>query len=146
MVFPVRTLSSEGKSRRALLLENISPFAIKAFENAGFAVETYSKLTPKELKEKLRNVHVVGVRSKTKLTEDVLSTAEHLIAIGCFCIGTDQTNMKVAAAKAVPVFNAPFANTRSVAEAVISCIIGLARGIGDSTMQMHNGVWKKVFY
>jgi D-3-phosphoglycerate dehydrogenase len=89
-------------------------------------------------------VHVIGIRSKTKLTEKVLREAKNLIVIGCFCIGTNQVDLEYAARHGIAVFNSPFANSRSVAELVIAEIIVLARQLGDRSMELHNGTWNKV--
>lgn len=91
-----------------------------------------------------RDVHVIGIRSKTKLTERVLREAKNLIVIGCFCIGTNQVDLQYAANAGIAVFNSPFSNSRSVAELVISEIIALARQLGDRSMELHNGTWNKV--
>lgn len=90
------------------------------------------------------DVHVIGIRSKTKLTEKVLSEAKNLLVIGCFCIGTNQVDLDYAAKKGIAVFNSPFANSRSVAELIIAEIIVLARQLGDRSMEMHAGTWNKV--
>jgi D-3-phosphoglycerate dehydrogenase len=90
------------------------------------------------------DVHVIGIRSKTKLTERVLREAKNLIVIGCFCIGTNQVDLEYAARHGIAVFNSPFANSRSVAELVIAEIIVLARQLGDRSMELHNGTWNKV--
>lgn len=91
-----------------------------------------------------RDVHVIGIRSKTKLTEKVLREAKNLLVIGCFCIGTNQVDLEYAAAHGIAVFNSPFANSRSVAELVIAEIITLARQLGDRSNEMHRGTWNKV--
>jgi D-3-phosphoglycerate dehydrogenase len=126
-----------------LLLEGIDQQAVDGFKDEGFNVETIAKLEEDELCEKIKNVHVIGVRSKTQLNRKVLSHAKKLMAVGCFCIGTDQTDLEFAAEKGIVVFNAPFANTRSVAEVVMSHIVALARGIGDDNKNMHQGIWVK---
>lgn len=90
------------------------------------------------------DVHVIGIRSKTKLTAKVLREAKNLIVIGCFCIGTNQVDLDYAARHGIAVFNSPFANSRSVAELVIGEIIVLARQLGDRSNEMHNGTWNKV--
>lgn len=91
-----------------------------------------------------RDVHVIGIRSKTKLSEKVLREAKHLIVIGCFCIGTNQVDLAYAALHGIAVFNSPFANSRSVAELVICEIIALARQLGDRSNELHKGTWNKV--
>ncbi|ORY99003.1 hypothetical protein BCR43DRAFT_556542 [Syncephalastrum racemosum] len=130
---------------KILLLENVNETAIKAFQKQGYQVETYSKaLVGDELIEKIKDVHVIGIRSKTKLTKQVLAAANNLLAIGCFCIGTNQVDLQAAASKGVAVFNSPFSNSRSVAELVIGEIISLARQLGDRNIEMHQGLWNKV--
>ncbi|KAI7868823.1 uncharacterized protein EV154DRAFT_556813 [Mucor mucedo] len=130
---------------KILLLENVNETAVKAFKKQGYQVETYSKaLVGEELIEKIRDAHVIGIRSKTKLTKAVLDQAKHLLAIGCFCIGTNQVDLQAAAKQGVAVFNSPFSNSRSVAELVIGEIIMLARQLGDRNTEMHGGVWNKV--
>ena len=89
-------------------------------------------------------MHVIGIRSKTKLTARVLGAAKNLIVIGCFCIGTNQVDLQYAAQHGVAVFNSPFSNSRSVAELVIGEIILLARQLGDRSNEMHKGTWNKV--
>ena len=89
-------------------------------------------------------MHVIGIRSKTKLTAKVLKEAKNLLVIGCFCIGTNQVDLEFAARQGIAVFNSPFANSRSVAELVIAEIITLARQLGDRSNEMHNGTWNKV--
>lgn len=91
-----------------------------------------------------RNVNVIGIRSKTHLTSEVLSHAKELMAIGCFCIGTNQVDLDYAAKQGIAVFNSPFSNSRSVAELVISEIIALARQLTDRSMELHQGIWNKV--
>ena len=91
-----------------------------------------------------RDVHVIGIRSKTKLTAKVLEHAKNLIVIGCFCIGTNQVDLNYAANAGIAVFNSPFSNSRSVAELVISEIIALARQLADRSMELHKGIWNKV--
>jgi D-3-phosphoglycerate dehydrogenase len=90
------------------------------------------------------DVHVIGIRSKTKLSARVLKEAKNLIVIGCFCIGTNQVDLQYAAEQGIAVFNSPFSNSRSVAELVIGEIICLARQLGDRSNEMHNGTWNKV--
>lgn len=91
-----------------------------------------------------RDVHVIGIRSKTKLTEKVLREAKNLLVVGCFCIGTNQVDLDFAAKHGIAVFNSPFANSRSVAELVIAEIITLARQLGDRSNEMHRSTWNKV--
>ncbi|KAI8380777.1 hypothetical protein BD560DRAFT_387074 [Blakeslea trispora] len=130
---------------KVLLLENINETAVTAFKKQGYQVETYAKaLVGDELIEKIRDVHVIGIRSKTKLTKQVLDQAKNLLAIGCFCIGTNQVDLQAAAKQGIAVFNSPFSNSRSVAELVIGEIIVLARQLGDRNTEMHEGTWNKV--
>lgn len=91
-----------------------------------------------------RDVHVIGIRSKTKLSKKILQEAKNLLVIGCFCIGTNQVDLEFAAKQGISVFNSPFANSRSVAELVIAEIISLARQLGDRSNEMHRGMWNKV--
>lgn len=128
---------------KALLLEGISQTAIDMLVKEGYQVETVYKITESELIAKLPNFHLLGIRSKTQVTAKVLEAAKKLLAIGCFCIGTDQTDLDAAAAKGVCVFNAPFANTRSVAELCLAEMILLARQAGDRNNEMHKKIWNK---
>jgi len=130
---------------KILLLENIHPIAVEKFKDAGYEnVTLLTKALPEaELIEALKDARVVGVRSKTQLTETVLNAAEKLIAIGCFCIGTNQVNLPVAANNGIAVFNAPYSNTRSVAELVIANIVMLMRRIPEKSQAAHKGDWLK---
>lgn len=138
--------TSYPKSRiKVLLTENISKFAVEEFKHESFQVDCVPKgLSEEELLERVGEYHIIGVRSKTKLTAKVLKAARVLKTIGCFCIGTDQTDLETAANLGIPVFNAPFANTRSVAELVIANLIMLARQAGDRNNECHRNVWNKV--
>ena len=128
-----------------LLLEGISPRAVDAFRAAGYTrIEAHAKaLSVDELKRRIAEAHIVGLRSRTQLTADVLAEARKLLAIGAFCIGTNQIDLSAAKALGVPVFNAPYSNTRSVAELVIAEIIMLFRGIPAKNMQCHRHGWSK---
>jgi D-3-phosphoglycerate dehydrogenase / 2-oxoglutarate reductase len=130
---------------KILLLENSSDAAVKRFTSNGYTnVERLSKALPEEeLIKKMKDVHLVGIRSKTQLTSKVLQTAEKLQAIGCFCIGTNQVNLNSATEKGVAVFNAPYSNTRSVAELVMAASILLIRKILDKNIAAHKGEWLK---
>jgi D-3-phosphoglycerate dehydrogenase len=129
---------------KILLLEGVSREAIERFEIAGYAVEALGRaMSAEELKERIADVHVLGIRSKTEVRADVLAQARSLLAIGCFCIGTNQVDLDAAALHGVPVFNAPFSNTRSVAELAIAEIIMLARRAGHKSDLLHRGVWEK---
>lgn len=129
---------------RVLLLESVAQSAVDHLVKAGYTVETCHKLTQKDLKNRIENVHAIGIRSKTNLSAEILDHAKKLLVIGHFCIGTDQTNLGYSANKGIPVFNSPFANTRSVAELVAAEMIMLARQAGDRSMEMHRGIWNKV--
>lgn len=132
------------KLYKILLLENINPKVKEELQAGGFEVEALSQaLGEKELIEKLKGVHVLGIRSKTQVTRAVLSQSPELLFIGCFCIGTNQVDLEMAELCGIPVFNAPFSNTRSVAEMVIAEIIMLSRQLGDRVRELHEGIWKK---
>ena len=130
---------------RILFLENISDSAVKNFRQHGYVkVEKISKaLTEEELIEEIRDVHILGIRSKTQITKKVLDAAVKLQAIGCFCIGVNQVDLKSATKNGVVVFNAPYSNTRSVAELVIGLAIMLIRRIPDKNKAAHEGIWMK---
>jgi D-3-phosphoglycerate dehydrogenase len=129
---------------KVLLLENIHPVAVEQLESRGFEVELLStSLTEDALIAALPGVSMLGIRSNTTVTEKVLASAPDLLAIGCFCIGTNQVDLAAAAARGVAVFNAPYSNTRSVVELVIAEIISLARRLPEKTQKMHDGVWDK---
>jgi D-3-phosphoglycerate dehydrogenase / 2-oxoglutarate reductase len=130
---------------RALLLENIHPSSHDVFRSEGIVLETASSaLKEDELIERLKGIQLLGIRSKTKVTPKVLEHAKDLIAIGAFCIGTNQVALAHAARAGVPVFNAPFSNTRSVAELVMSEVVALARQLFDRSREVHEGKWRKV--
>jgi len=129
---------------KVLLLENIHPVAVETLERHGHEVELRAgSLSESELVEALDGVHLLGIRSNTTITPTVLEAAGDLLAIGCFCIGTNQVDLAAAASRGVAVFNAPYSNTRSVVELVIGEIIALARRLPDKTAKMHAGVWDK---
>lgn len=128
-----------------LLLENIHQDAYKHFAQDGFNVHLEpSALSEAELLERIQDIHILGIRSKTNVPASVLAKASKLLSIGCFCIGTNQVDTKEAERLAIPVFNAPYSNTRSVAELVIGEIIILARKVGDQIRNNHEGRWTKV--
>jgi D-3-phosphoglycerate dehydrogenase len=130
---------------RVLLLENIHPAAKDAFEANGCQVELIKHaLKGPELEAALKGVHLLGIRSKTHITQEVLDAAPDLLAVGCFCIGTNQVDVKAANAGGVPVFNAPFSNTRSVAELILAEVVMLTRQLPDRVQEMHRGTWKKI--
>ena len=130
---------------KILMLENISDAAIKVFKDAGYAdiKKISGALSEEQLINEIKHVHMVGIRSKTQITEKVLQHAEKLQAIGCFCIGTNQVNLNAARKKGIVVFNAPYSNTRSVAELVIGASIILIRKILDKNKAAHEGQWNK---
>ena len=129
---------------RALLLENIHPAAVARLEAAGYDVDLRkASMSADELVEALPGVDLLGIRSNTHLTSDVLAEARDLQAVGCFCIGTNQVDLAAATLGNIAVFNAPFSNTRSVVELVIGEIIMLARRLGEKNEKMHAGVWDK---
>jgi D-3-phosphoglycerate dehydrogenase len=135
----------DTKDIKVLLLENVNEAGVNILSGQGYQVEALkASLSEDQLIEKIRDVHVIGIRSKTKLTKKVLEEAKNLIVIGCFCIGTNQVDLQTAAQKGIAVFNSPFSNSRSVAELVISEIIMLARQLGDRSNELHNGTWNKV--
>src|SRR5438477_7039318 len=130
---------------KVLLLENIHQSAVDIFRGEGFQVELLKHaLKEDELMAKVADVHVLGIRSKTHMTDRVLAEAKRMLALECFCIGTNQVELSAANKRGVPVFNAPFSNTRSVAELIIAEIVILARQLGDRSREVHQGVWKKV--
>ena len=127
-----------------MLLENIHPVAAAAFERAGLEVDARSgSLSEEELVAALPGVSVLGIRSNTTVTPAVLEAGKDLLAVGCFCIGTNQVHLDDAAARGLAVFNAPFSNTRSVVELVLGEIVALARRLTEKTQRMHEGVWDK---
>jgi D-3-phosphoglycerate dehydrogenase / 2-oxoglutarate reductase len=127
-----------------LLLENIHPSAHELFRGEGFKLDVRSgAMSEAELLERASSVHVIGIRSKTNITAPVLEKARRLLAVGCFCIGTNQVDLKAANRLGIPVFNAPLSNTRSVAELVLAEIVLLSRRLGDANTEMHSGKWNK---
>lgn len=138
--------TSLDKSKiKFLLLEGVHQSALDTLQQAGYTNIEYLKtaLPQDELKEKIKDAHFVGIRSRTQLTREVFESAEKLIAVGCFCIGTNQVDLTAATEKGVVVFNAPFSNTRSVAELVIAEAIMLLRGIPEKNAVCHRGGWLK---
>lgn len=128
-----------------LLLENISEIAVRNFQRNGYTqIQRLSKALPEaELIEAIKNVHIAGIRSKSQITPAVLKAALKLQAIGCFCIGTNQVDLEAATESGVAVFNAPYSNTRSVAELVMGAAIMLIRRIPDKSVAAHKGLWQK---
>ena len=138
--------TSLDKSKiKFLLLEGVHPSAVEVLRAAGYSqIETLPKaLQGEELKAKLADVHFLGIRSQSKLTADVLAAAPKLVAVGCFCIGTNQVDLNAARERGVAVFNAPYSNTRSVAELVLAEAILLLRGIPAKNALVHRGGWMK---
>jgi D-3-phosphoglycerate dehydrogenase / 2-oxoglutarate reductase len=136
-------MTNEG-TMKALLLENIHPEGVRLLTERGIEVEALKgALDEAELIDALRGVKLLGIRSKTNVTQNVLEASPELQAIGAFCIGTNQVDLSGAARLGIPVFNAPFSNTRSVVELVIAEIIALARHLTDKNARMHAGIWDK---
>lgn len=138
--------SLEKSKIKFLLLEGLHQSAVDTLNQAGYTNIEYLKtsLSEEQLIEKVRNVHFIGIRSRTQLTRKVFDAAEKLQAVGCFCIGTNQVDLNAALQRGIPVFNAPYSNTRSVAELVIGQTILLLRGIPEKNAQAHRGVWQKI--
>ena len=138
-------LSLERNKLKVVLLEGIHPSAVEAFTADGYTqIETHPKaLEGQALIDAIADAHFVGLRSRTQLTAEVLEQAQKLVAVGAFCIGTNQIALDAAAKRGVPVFNAPFSNTRSVAELVLAEIIMLMRGIPQKNALLHRGGWMK---
>ncbi len=130
---------------RVLLLEGVSQTAVETFRAAGYTqIDFHDKSLPEEeLKRRIAEAHIIGIRSRTHLTADVLAQARRLIAVGCFCIGTNQVDLEAAELAGIPIFNAPYSNTRSVAELVIAQAIMLMRGIPQKNAECHRGGWSK---
>ncbi len=130
---------------KVLLLEGVSHTAVKSFEDAGYTrIEYHQKSLPEdELAQRVAQAHIVGIRSRTQLTAPIFENAKHLLGVGCFCIGTNQVALSAAQARGIPVFNAPYSNTRSVAELVLAEAIMLMRRIPEKSMQCHRGGWAK---
>ncbi len=128
-----------------LFLENISEKAVQQFKQNGYAnvKKIAGSLSEDELIKEIKDVHLIGIRSKTQITPKVLAAAKKLQAIGCFCIGVNQVDIKAASKKGVVVFNAPYSNTRSVAELVIGISAMLIRRISDKNIAAHKGIWMK---
>lgn len=138
-------ISLEKNKIKFLLLEGVHQSAVDTLTESGYANVEYIKtsLPEDELIAKLADAHFVGIRSRTQLTRKVLESAPKLIAVGCFCIGTNQVDLKAAEENGIVVFNAPFSNTRSVAELVIAEAILLLRGVPEKSAICHRGGWKK---
>ena len=130
---------------KILLLEGVHKSALETLQSNGYTNIEYLKtsLPEDELIEKMKDVHFVGIRSRTHITEAVVEAASKLVAVGCFCIGTNQVDLKATQARGIPVFNAPFSNTRSVAELVLGQLILLLRRVPQKNAQAHRGGWDK---
>jgi len=139
------TTSFNKSKLKILLLEGIHPSAERIFRDAGYQnIETVkTALTGEELKSRLEGVHFLGIRSRTALTRDIFEAADKLVAVGCYCIGTNQVDLTAATENGVVVFNAPYSNTRSVAELVLAEAILLLRGIPEKNAKAHRGGWAK---
>ena len=139
------TTSFDKSKLKILLLEGIHPSAERIFRDAGYQnIETVkTALTGEELKSRLEGVHFLGIRSRTTLTRDIFEAADKLVAVGCYCIGTNQVDLTAATEYGVVVFNAPYSNTRSVAELVLAEAILLLRGIPEKNAKAHRGGWAK---
>ena len=136
-----KTTSYPKEKINILFLENISKTAAKKFYDAGYnsVKQIPGALSEKDLIKEIKNVHLLGIRSKSKITQEVLNNAAKLQAIGCFCIGVNQVDLAAATKKGVTVFNAPYSNTRSVAELVIASSIMLIRKIPDKNRAAPEG-------
>jgi D-3-phosphoglycerate dehydrogenase len=142
---PTNPTSYPKEKINILLLENISDKAVQFFKQNGYinVKKLNGALSEAQLIDAVKNVHLIGIRSKTQITENVLKAATKLQAIGCFCIGVNQVNLKAATENGVVVFNAPYSNTRSVAELVIALAVMLIRRIPDKNKAAHEGIWLK---
>jgi D-3-phosphoglycerate dehydrogenase / 2-oxoglutarate reductase len=140
-----KTTSYPKEKINILFLENISDAAVKQFKDAGYSSvrKLGGALSEDQLIKEVKDVHLLGIRSKTQITKNILDAAKKLQAIGCFCIGVNQVDLKSARQNGVVVFNAPYSNTRSVAELVIGLAIMLIRRIPDKNAAAHQGIWKK---
>ena len=145
MTQPAPRLSVPKEKLKVVLLEGIHSSAVEVLRNDGYTnIDTYRQsLAGAELVQAIEGAHFLGIRSRTQLTGEVLAQAPKLTAVGCFCIGTNQVDLDAAALRGIPVFNAPFSNTRSVAELVLGEIIMLMRGIPQKNASMHRGGWEK---
>lgn len=139
------TTSLDKSKIKILLLEGVHQSAVDNFKAAGYTNIEYhpASLPEEQLKESIKDAHFVGIRSRTQLTEEIFDAAEKLVAVGCFCIGTNQVDLKAAMIRGIAVFNAPYSNTRSVAELVLAESIMLLRGIPEKNAACHRGGWLK---
>ena len=135
----------DKKNIKIVLLENIHPTAVKFLKDKGFSNIITFKDSPSQdvLIDAIKDAHLIGLRSRTKLTKELIDKAKNLMAVGCFCIGTEQVDYKYAKELGIPVFNAPYSNTRSVAELVIAEALGLMRKISVKNGKAHKGIWDK---
>ncbi|SHK29019.1 D-3-phosphoglycerate dehydrogenase [Maribacter aquivivus] len=139
-----RNISYPKNRIKVLLLENVHTAAFDNLSEDGFSVELIKhSLSEEELLEKIKGVHVLGIRSKTQVTQTILDAADKLLVVGAFCIGTTQIDLETAKKKGVVVFNAPYSNTRSVVELAIGEIIMLMRSVFDRSREIHDGQWQK---
>ena len=145
MTTKTKTTSYPKDKIKILLLENISDAAVEEMKDAGYTniKKLSGAIGEKELANEIKGVHLLGIRSKTQITAKVLAKADKLLAIGCYCIGINQVDIEAATERGIAVFNAPFSNTRSVAELVIGLSIMLMRRIPDKNKAAHNGIWQK---
>ena len=139
------TTSLDKSKIKILLLEGVHQSAVDNFKAAGYTnIEYHAASLPEEqLKESIKDAHFIGIRSRTQLTEEIFDAAEKLVAVGCFCIGTNQVDLKAAMIRGIAVFNAPYSNTRSVAELVLAESIMLLRGVPEKNAGCHRGGWLK---
>lgn len=141
----ITKVSLDKSKIKFLLLEGVHQNAIDVLKNAGYTNIEYHKkaLDGQELIDAIKDAHFVGIRSRTFITDEVLQQAQKLVAIGCYCIGTNQVDLDAAKRRGIPVFNAPFSNTRSVAELVLGEIIVLMRQVPKANAEVHRGIWNK---
>ncbi|CAK9884299.1 MAG: D-3-phosphoglycerate dehydrogenase [Candidatus Erwinia impunctatus] len=139
-------VSLEKEKIKFLLVEGVHQTAIENLRAAGYTNIEFHKgaLDSEALKASIRDAHFIGIRSRTHLSEEIFAAAEKLVAVGCFCIGTNQVDLNAAARRGVPVFNAPFSNTRSVAELVIGELLLMLRGVPAANAKAHRGIWNKL--
>ncbi|MEQ5195778.1 phosphoglycerate dehydrogenase [Klebsiella sp. CTHL.F3a] len=139
-------VSLEKDKIKFLLVEGVHQKAVDSLRAAGYTNIEFHKgaLDSEDLKASIRDAHFIGLRSRTHLTEEIFAAAEKLVAVGCFCIGTNQVDLNAAAKRGIPVFNAPFSNTRSVAELVIGELLLMLRGVPAANAKAHRGVWNKL--
>ena len=138
-------VSLDKSKIKFVLFEGVHQSALDTLHAAGYTnIDYYKKaLDGDELKEAIKDAHFIGLRSRTHLTADMIEAAPKLIAVGCFCIGTNQVDLNAAKARGIPVFNAPFSNTRSVAELVLGEILLLMRNVPQANAEVHRGIWNK---